>query len=73
MRQIKFCGKTFEWKFVYGDLIHDEKGRTYIGNFDGGEFNLEQVEPESVRQFLGYDGEGRELYEGDILEYNIFA
>lgn len=41
MRQIKFCGKTFEWKFVYGDLIHDEKGRTYIGNFDGGEFNLE--------------------------------
>lgn len=56
MREIKFRGETYLGKTVYGDLTHN----TYIGE--------EPVKPESVKQLVGYDEDGREVYEGDELE-----
>ncbi|MBQ6006580.1 MAG: hypothetical protein IJL14_10085 [Selenomonadaceae bacterium] len=48
---------------VYGDLIHYQ-GYPYIRIKEGGEW---EVEPDSVAQFVGYDRNGKEVYEGDTL------
>ena len=58
-RQIKFRGRDINTgEFVFGDLAHTEVG-VLIG--------AHEVDPESVAQFVGYDCEGAEVYEGDLL------
>ena len=59
MRPIKFRGKTFDDKLVYGDLIHVDEN-IFI--------DITPVKPESVAQLVGYDDDGNEVYEGDLLE-----
>lgn len=70
MRPIKFRGQQpVTGKIVYGDLLHldgdlwikrcedslaAERERDYFG-----------VMPESVAQLIGYDADGKEIYEGD--------
>ena len=62
MRAYKFRGKRFDnGELIYGDL--SVSSRPAIGN--GKEWFL--VEPESVAQFVGFDTDGNEIYEGDVM------
>lgn len=69
-REIKFRGKDFlkeEW--VYGDLVKT-KNFVAIKRTNGDYFHPTQVSPNTVGQYTGLkDKDGREIYEGDILQY----
>lgn len=79
MRPIKFRGKSFKTgKLVYGDLIQS-KGATGIIATDINDViqdakrhnipkGLIGVEPETVAQLVGYDCDGNEVYEGDVIQ-----
>jgi len=68
---IKFCGRDFYTdEMWYGgcmQIIHT--GTTYIvgGSGGGSHRKFYRVKPESVRQLVGYDSDGKEVYDGDEL------
>lgn len=73
MKQIKFRGRVPEsdkidgGKIVYGSLVEHryERNRYWIYPLDG-DCNY-PVETETVAQLVGYDSNGNEVYEGDVL------
>lgn len=71
MRDIKFRGKRVDTgAWVYGDLIHHDKGCAIVRC---NEFTVEssfEVHPESVGQFTGL--KDKEVYENDIVEFCLF-
>ena len=58
MKTIKFRGRTCGNVTVYGDLRH--VGSTAV-------IDDTAVYEDSIAQFVGYDCDGREVYEGDVL------
>ena len=64
-RPIKFRGLGIDGEtYFYGDLYQRRKEVGIHCLEDGGIF---EVKPETVAQLVGYDKDGREVYEGDVV------
>ena len=71
MRPIKFRGKAI-WgdEFLYGDLTHFAGNHVAIFGYRQGEVGHWEIEPDTAAQLVGYDKNGKEVYEGDELTDN---
>ena len=73
-RVIKFRGERVDnGEWVYGDLIHwkskDIRGLAIVECYEFTVKSSYEVIPSSVGQFTGFtDCEGKEIYEGDIVQ-----
>lgn len=73
MREIKFRAKDkYTGKWVYGDLIHNQKvtkkglePRVMVGGYE--------VDEDTISQYTGLkDVNNKEIYEGDIVKWTFF-
>lgn len=74
-RTIKFRGKRLtDGEWIYGDFFRN-RGKSFIAS-DGvvdnplASWKDYNVQPDTVGQFTGlYDSNGKEIYEGDIIQF----
>ena len=67
MRKIKFRGKNiWSGKMIFGDFLDDGK-EVFIRDINAENKPFVQIESDSVTQLVGYDSDGKEVYEGDEL------
>lgn len=73
MRPIKFRGRKTDnsGEFVFGDLAQFKTNILPANHY----FILhngyqDEVEPDTVAQLVGYDANGKEVYEGDTVIWN---
>ena len=77
MREIKFRGKRIDnGEWVYGNYIkvtpYEDNGGHRICSQDS--WDMFEVDPETVGQFTDLkDKNGKEIYEGDILDHLAYA
>ena len=65
--KIKFRGKGLkDKKLYYGSYVHTMSQSSFPAILDNGGF-YNEVDPDSIAQFVGYDVDGNEVYEGDKL------
>ena len=62
-RPIKFRGRGIDGEFYFGDVYHAGKR---VGIHVRGE-GIFEADPDSIAQLVGYDANGREVYEGDVI------
>lgn len=62
MRPIKFRGRDLTGEMRFGHYVTDG-GYPYIIE----DHAWREVEPDSVAQFVGYDSDSNEVYEGDMF------
>ena len=66
MRTIKFRGVGTDGKTSYGSFVSIMPMSSFPAIIDGNGF-YHEVKPESIAQLVGYDANGKEVYEGDIV------
>lgn len=66
---IKFRGRDVTTgTVIYGNFVYDAVGKPFIVLYKSKrEFELAHVDPDSVAQLVGYDVDGKEVYEDDTL------
>lgn len=68
---IRFRGRDNLGYYSFGGFYkNEEMDCTYIitdENYNYGTLDYSRVEPDSVAQLVGYDKNGRKVYEGDIV------
>lgn len=72
MRPIKFRGRSLETgEVIFSEIVDywvtGAKIGYWVRAYGAWELRWENVDPDSIAQLVGYDKNGKEVYEGDIL------